>query len=62
MYLLLFLTMYFMARSHKETSTGQIFNVTGFTVRVRERERERKQSDGSDCPRNIVHKILQHNL
>jgi hypothetical protein len=35
--------MYFMARSYKETSTGQIFNVTGFTVRERERERERER-------------------
>jgi hypothetical protein len=37
--------MYFMARSHKETSTGQIFNVTGFTVRVREREKENRVVD-----------------
>jgi hypothetical protein len=34
MYLLLFL---------KETSAGQIFNVTGLTVRERERERERNR-------------------
>jgi hypothetical protein len=37
--------MYFMARSHKETSAGQIFNVTGLTVRVREKERENSVVD-----------------
>jgi hypothetical protein len=37
--------MYFMARSHEETPTGQIFNVTGFTVRVREREKENRVVD-----------------